>query len=202
MYCPNCGSEERQLGQFCRGCGTDLRIVRASLARPDFLTASTVSAHEQISLAIAEKIRQMESSDDLKGTIEVVLPQIDKFLESPHERRLRRVRAGVITASIGFASLIMAGMFMLADTDFAPLIAPALIVFMVGLGIIINGLAFTVPPSQRSALTEALSHDALDSTKREGHGRLSAQKIMTNELDATPGSVTEHTTYQLKSDNR
>ena len=26
MYCPSCGSEERQLSQFCRACGTDLRV--------------------------------------------------------------------------------------------------------------------------------------------------------------------------------
>ena len=35
MYCPSCGSEERQLSQFCRACGTDLRIVRNSLESPD-----------------------------------------------------------------------------------------------------------------------------------------------------------------------
>jgi len=35
MYCPSCGSEERQLSQFCRACGTELRVVRNSLERPD-----------------------------------------------------------------------------------------------------------------------------------------------------------------------
>jgi hypothetical protein len=54
MYCPSCGSEERQLSQYCRACGTDLRVVRNSLERPDAITASAVSAREQIGLAVAE----------------------------------------------------------------------------------------------------------------------------------------------------
>src|SRR5437764_1387601 len=31
MYCPSCGSEERQASQYCRACGTDLRPVRIGL---------------------------------------------------------------------------------------------------------------------------------------------------------------------------
>jgi hypothetical protein len=56
------------------------------LERPDSITASAVSAREQISQAMAEKIRQMEP-DDLKRVAEDVLPQIEKFLESPEEKR-------------------------------------------------------------------------------------------------------------------
>ena len=95
MYCPSCGSEERQLSQFCRACGTDLRVVRNSLERPDAITASAVSAREQIGLAIADQIRQMRSGKDLEHVAEDVLPSFEKFLESPEERRLRRLRAGV-----------------------------------------------------------------------------------------------------------
>src|SRR6185436_15466573 len=107
MYCPSCGSEERQLSQYCRACGTDLRVVRRGLEQPDSITASAVSAREQISQAMAEKIRQMESSRDLKQVAEDVLPQIEKFLESPEEKRLRRVRAGVITAAAGLGAALL-----------------------------------------------------------------------------------------------
>ncbi len=88
MYCPSCGSEERQRSQFCRACGTDLRAVRTTLETPDAITASAVSAREQISRVMTEKIAQLESADDLKEIAEDVLPQIEKFLESPEERRL------------------------------------------------------------------------------------------------------------------
>ena len=94
MYCPSCGSEERQLSQYCRACGTDLRVVRTSLERPDAITASAVSAREHIGLAIADQIRQMRTGKDLEHIAEDVLPSFEKFLESPEERRLRRLRAG------------------------------------------------------------------------------------------------------------
>src|SRR3982074_2697464 len=102
MYCPSCGSEERQMSQYCRACGTDLRPVRVSLERPDSITASAISAREDIGRAVAEKIREVDDARDLRRVTEDVLPQIEKFLESPEEKRLRRMRDGVITAAVGF----------------------------------------------------------------------------------------------------
>ena len=66
MFCPNCASEERQATQFCRACGTDLRAVRISLERPDSITASAVTAREEIGRAIAQKIRELETARDLE----------------------------------------------------------------------------------------------------------------------------------------
>ena len=107
MFCPSCGSEERQASQYCRACGTDLRPVRVSIERPDSITASAVSAREEIGRAVAEKIREVEDSRDLKRVAEDVLPQIEKFLESYEEKRLRRVRAGVVVAASGFGTGIL-----------------------------------------------------------------------------------------------
>lgn len=107
MFCPSCGSEERQATQFCRACGTDLRAVRVSIERPDSITASAVSAREEIGRAVADKIRESADSRDLKRVAEAVLPKIEKFLESYEEKRLRRMRAGVITASVGLGVSIL-----------------------------------------------------------------------------------------------
>src|SRR6266568_7581929 len=107
MFCPSCGSEERQASQYCRACGTDLRPVRVSIERPDSITASAVSAREEIGRAVAEKIREVEDSRDLKRVAEDVLPQIEKFLESYEEKRLRRVRAGVVVAASGFGFTVL-----------------------------------------------------------------------------------------------
>ena len=82
MFCPGCGSEERQASQYCRACGTDLRPVRLSLERPDSITASAVTAREEIGRAMAEQIRRVQDTRDLKRVAEDVLPQIEKFLES------------------------------------------------------------------------------------------------------------------------
>src|SRR5712664_277848 len=117
MYCPSCGSEERQMSQYCRACGTDLRPVRVSLERPDSITASAVTAREEIGRAVAEQIREVDDARDLQRVAEDVLPQIEKFLESPEEKRLRRMRAGVITASVGVGVCIPA-LLLLAITRF------------------------------------------------------------------------------------
>src|SRR5689334_22522982 len=202
MYCPSCGSEERQLSQFCRACGTDLRVVRNSLERPDAITASAVSAREQIGLAIADQIRQMRSGKDLEHVAEDVLPSFEKFLESPEERRLRRLRAGVITASIGFAFSVAAVLGALADPDFLPFTIPGFVTFMIGLGIIINGLLFTLPRKKLPGDTsDALAQQVLDSAQNRAKYEVPSGR--TNELgpgtNPTLVSITEHTTHHLKT---
>src|SRR5438105_5824034 len=145
MFCPSCGSEERQATQFCRACGTDLRAVRMSLERPDAITASAITAREEIGRAVAEKIREVEDAHDLKQVAEDVLPQIEKFLESPEEKRLRRMRAGVITAASGLgtcivglvlSSIIFGNIGQLLTMGGAGL---GLLIFLVGLGLVLNG---------------------------------------------------------------
>src|ERR1700682_588778 len=117
MFCPSCGSNE-QTSQYCRACGTDLRSVRTSLERPDSITAIAVTAREEIGRAVAEKIREVEGSDDLKQVAEDVLPKIEKFLESPEEKRLRRMRAGVITAASGLGVSIAALLLLMVGSYF------------------------------------------------------------------------------------
>ena len=205
MYCPSCGSEERQLSQFCRACGTDLRIVRNSLENPDAITQSAVSAREHIGMAVADKIRQMSKAKDLEKVAEDVLPHFEKFLESPEERRLRRIRAGVITAAIGFGAslaLFVAAMGM-DKIDLLPFITPFFITFLVGIGIIINGLLFTLPQKQLPGdASDALRQRILDS----GINRAlyePAPASLTNELGPSnkpqPVSITEHTTHHLNT---
>ena len=201
MYCPSCGSEERQLSQFCRACGTDLRVVRNSLERPDAITASAVSAREQMGLAIADQIRQMRTGKDLEHVAEDVLPSFEKFLESPEERRLRRVRAGVITGSIGFAFSIISLVMAMDKGEFF-MILPGFITFMIGIGLVLNGLLFTVPRKKLPGdANDALAQQALDFA--QNRARNEAPAVGTNELG--PGtnpplaSITEHTTHHLKT---
>ena len=204
MYCPSCGSEERQLSQFCRACGTDLRIVRNSLENPDAITQSAISARESIGMAVADKIRQMSSAKDLERVAEDILPPFEKFLESPEEKRLRRIRAGVITAAIGLGATIAAILMTLDDSHFFPFVTPSLITFLVGLGMVINGMMFTVPRKQLPGTADdALSQRMLDAGVTRPAYEAPAPAHLTNELaPATKpqvGSITEHTTHQLKT---
>ena len=201
MYCPSCGSEERQLSQYCRACGTDLRVVRSTLERPDAITASAVSAREQISKAFADRIRELETNSDLKHIAKDVLPELEKFLESPEEKRLRRIRAGVITSTLGLAITIVTLVMALNKQDMWPYLGSGLITLLVGLGIVVNGLLFTIPkktlPGKES---DALSQKIADSNMQADSPQLRA---MTNELSpgAKPAlpSITEQTTHHLGS---
>lgn len=196
MFCPVCGLEERQRNQFCRACGTDLRPVRFALEKPDQITASAVSARDQIGSAVAAKIREIDSARDLKKFAEDVLPEIEKFLESPAEKRLRRLRVGTITSSIGFGVTLMFLLMFSKGADSVFMMGLGLITFFLGLGFILNALLFTVPKKSLSDKSdEAQSQRKLDS----------AIETETNELVLPPKSendiftsVTEETTRSLR----
>lgn len=183
MFCPNCASE--QGGQYCRSCGADLRPIRAAMENPDAITASAISARDEIGRAVADKIREMKSAKDLSKVMEKVLPDIAAFLETPEEKRLRRIRAGVITAAIGLGAAI--GFFMISlATNNQGLLFPAgvgLTTFLIGLGFMLNGWLFTVP--QKQALDQA------------GEPFSATESLPTAPERLFTSSVIEHTTHQL-----
>ena len=203
MFCPGCGSEERQASQFCRACGTDLRAVRVGLERPDSITASAVSAREEIGRAVAEKIRDVEDTRDLKRVAEDVLPQIEKFLESPEEKRLRRMRAGILVSSIGFGAtilmLLMASVAQSNDVEgFVGGAGLGVVTFCIGLGLLLNALLFTRPRrGVEDHSADARSQNLLDA----GYTPPQLRSQTTSNLSQPAGSVTEHTTLHLKSDH-
>lgn len=199
MYCPTCGSEERQLSQYCRACGTDLRAVRVGLERPDAITASAVSARDEVGRAVAAKIMELQSADDLKKVAEEVLPEIEKFLESPHERRLRRMRAGVITAVVGLGSAIFFLLMSQKDESIFFMVAAGVTVFFIGLGIVINGLLFTIPRNELSNASPAA--DLHTQTLPDNAPARTALKGELNTAQPlSPPSVTENTTQHLPAD--
>src|SRR5690242_6525742 len=170
MFCPGCGSEERQASQYCRACGTDLRAVRVSLERPDSITASAATAREEIGRAVAQQIRQVEDTRDLKRVAEDVLPQIEKFLESPEEKRLRRMRVGTIISTIGLgatiAMLLMSLAAQSADKEgFIMASGLGVVTFFIGLGFLINAFFFTRPQtSVGDHSAEAQAQMAIDAS--------------------------------------
>ena len=180
MFCPTCGSEERQASQYCRACGVDLRAVRVSLERPDSITASAVSARDEIGRAIGDRIRAVKDAAELKVVAETVLPEVEKFLESPEEKRLRRVRAGTIISATGLGAgtlgLILSAALSGPDIEAAFWIGGlGITAFTLGLGFIVNGLLFTKPrkalddraPDASMAIcsTQPISHRKLDQMK-------------------------------------
>lgn len=202
------------MSQYCRACGTDLRPVRTSLERPDSITASAVSAREEIGRAVAQKIREVEDAHDLKRVAEDVLPQIEKFLESYEEKRLRRMRAGVVTAASGagacvvglvLASIIYGNVGQLLTMGGAGL---GFLIFLVGLGLMLNGVLFTRPrKGVEDHSPDADLQNQLDAgyappqLGSSGEAPLSFRSQTTSNLTQAAGSsVTEHTTHHLKTE--
>ena len=180
--------------------------MRRGLERPDTITASAVSAREEITRVMAEKIREMEGSRELKQVAEDVLPQLEKFLESPEEKRLRRVRAGVVIAAAGLGSALLIFLISLNDHDLIPFISLGIIAFLIGLGLVINGLAFTIPRKTIADRSEeAKAQKELEARAQSAYAanQLSAGSQRTNDLQgsderiANQPSVTEHTTHHL-----
>ncbi|HTH50609.1 MAG TPA: DUF6249 domain-containing protein, partial [Pyrinomonadaceae bacterium] len=96
-------------------------------------------------------IRELNSAKDLKKIAEDVLPELEKFLESPAEKRLRRVRKGVVISGIGLGAGL--GFLALALATRNPesvfLMAVGMIVFFVGIAFIVNGYLHTVPKGEK-----------------------------------------------------
>jgi len=195
MFCPVCGVEEREPTQFCRACGSDLRSVRVAVAEPDSVTASAASAREDIGRAIADRIRAARTAEELAVVADEVLPEVEKFLESPAEKRLRRIRTGTILSCIGMGTAIGITIVstMMPDEDVIFLAALGLVCFFIGLAFVINGVFLTVSDSKNEEV------GSLGGLRPAG----AADMTGPNELEAPAArdlfsSVTEGTTRHLK----
>ena len=206
MFCPNCGSEERQASQYCRACGVDMRAVRLSVERPDSITASAVSARDEIGRAVADRIRSVKDAVELKIIADSVLPQVEKFLESPEEKRLRRVRVGTIISATGLGAgtlgLIMSAVVTGPDIEAALWIGGlGVTAFTLGIGFIVNGLLFTKPRKMLDKTSlDANMANLLDAGYQPPASISDGRTPTTSNLKAAGSSVTEHTTLNLKKD--
>jgi len=199
MFCPQCGIEELQVNQFCRACGIDLRRVRLAVAAPDSITASAVSARDEIGRAVAAKIRETRSAEELSVVTEEVLPEIEKFLESPEEKRLRRMRNGTIISGVGIGAAIGVSLmsFFMQEDDLMFLAVLGFVAFFVGLAFILNGVLLTV---SRATLPDRTA-DA-DSQREIDAAYEMPKKLGTPAAADLFQSVTEHTTRQLQQEKR
>jgi hypothetical protein len=177
----------------------DLRAVRAGLERPDAVTNSAAKARDEIGRAIASKIRELEGSGELKEVAEDVLPKIEQFLESAEEKRLRRMRTGVITSSAGLGAMLMFLIVAMVTGKEGIMVAfgAATVAFIIGLGIIINGKLLTVQRGQVSPRQpETLPQSSPDQLPEIA----SAKPVELHPALLPPPSVVEHTTHKLSTE--
>ena len=201
MFCPGCGLSEERTVQFCRSCGTDLGMVRDTLAQPDTAGNSIALAREEIARAVAARIQTGEW-----WHLGAMVPEVEKLFESPQERRLRllrkeeaarlrRVRAGVITAASGLGLMLFFAVLSIGKPDLLLLAGPALVVLLIGLGIMLNGLLFTVKKQ-----ANALSGEQVQDPASLSGGILAGALNPTARPSFLPSSVTDQTTRHLSSE--
>ena len=202
MYCPSCGTEERNRSQFCRTCGAELRAVRTAIEQPDAITASAISAREEIARVIADKISELDSADDLRHATEDILPAVERYLHSPEERRLRNeekrlelIRGGFIAAIVGLGLVLFFLLVSWVTDTKEVLIASGAggLVCLIGFAVFASGMLFGVS-SEKPALPKKITNPL---AKKEIAAAPQQADITPAQHPGAP-SVTEGTTRHLK----
>jgi hypothetical protein len=197
MFCPSCGVEERGRARFCRGCGAELQSVRLAVERPDAVTNAAVTARDEIGRVLAAKLKEIEGGKDFRRVVEDSLPVIQKFLESPEEKRLRQIGEGVTTASVGLGialfGMVLSAVVHQAETAGLLVVGAAALVILIGIGIAVSGWLFTVPRKMVAPLERTV-----------GDVQVNSGPVTSPSLDSktVPPSITEGTTYELQPIDR
>jgi len=130
MYCPSCGIEASDQTKYCTKCGVNLRRVKGVLGKGG---AVVKQGDDLEQFLLGERKARGEA----------------RKKKTPEEKRLEELKAGVITSSVGFGLMVFLNLLFdaIASTIEGPegnilrsLWAVGLIPFMIGLGIIFNGL--------------------------------------------------------------
>ncbi|HYV04628.1 MAG TPA: hypothetical protein VFB82_08590 [Blastocatellia bacterium] len=185
MFCPQCGSTQSDDVKFCKSCGGNLFAVRQAIA-----TRETGGKFDWSKTWVAEMMLSKEERDRQRGI-------------TPELRSHREIKAGVITASVGVGLGIFLFVFMQGiiasgniETGAAAILSRLWIVgvipFLVGLGLLINGL-FVKGSGQALAKPNAFEKNAQPAALPVGD---------TSEFTPSPSSVTEHTTRQLRDSDQ
>jgi len=130
MYCPSCGIEASDQTKYCTKCGVNLRRVKGVLGKG----GATVRKGDDWEPYWLEE-RKARSEARKKKT--------------PEEKRLEEIKGGVITSSVGFGLMVFLNFLFdaIASTVNGPeanilrsLWAVGVLPFMIGMGVIFNGL--------------------------------------------------------------
>ena len=130
MYCPSCGTEVSDQTKYCTKCGVNLRRVKGVLGKGG---ASVNKGDDWEPFWLEERRARNEA----------------RKKKTPEVKRLEEIKAGVITSSVGFGLMVFLSLLFsaIASTMEGPagnilrsLWAVGLIPFLIGLGILFNGL--------------------------------------------------------------
>jgi hypothetical protein len=174
MYCPKCGTASPDDRKFCKSCGTNLTVISDLLTRG----ASPGGLQQNMPRSLIEAIFGREEEPP------------------PEQKRLNDIRGGVIASMVGIGVSIFLFFLMNAVAEqvrgneamiIRSIWLAGLIPFLIGIGLIINGIFFWKPFG-----------------KQRGRPTLESgeQVPLLNDVRAAmltrPPSVTEQTTTKLE----
>src|SRR6266542_1515494 len=145
MYCPSCGTEVSDQTKYCTKCGVNLRRVRGVLGKG----GATVRKGDECEPAWVEDQRAKKEGRRKAWVEDQRAKKEARRKKTPEEKRLEEIKAGVITSSVGFGLMVFLSLLFdaIASTVDGPasnilrtLWVVGLIPFMIGLGVLFNGL--------------------------------------------------------------
>jgi hypothetical protein len=178
--------------KFCKSCGANLFAVRQAVTtRPP--ASETGGKFDWSKTWVAEMMLSESEREKRKEEIER-----QRGMSPGQTRSQKEIKGGVITASVGIGLMIFLSIFMQGiilsgvDHEAVPILSrlwvAGVIPFVVGVGLLINGL-FVKGPRHGDATPAALKteHQAVSLSPGDPPG-----------FNQAPSSVTEHTTRELR----
>jgi hypothetical protein len=193
MFCPKCGTSQNEALRFCNLCGANLYAVRQVVdtreTNEKFDWSKTWVA--EMFLSEGERKKRAAELDLQRGVTADV-------------RRLKEIKAGVITSSVGiavtiFLYVLMKGIILGGDVSpgdaaiLSRIWIAGIIPFMVGVGLMINGIFISKRLVEIAGKAEPVIPDPIE---REFERR-SLRASDTTEFPSPRFGVTEGTTKHL-----
>jgi hypothetical protein len=134
MYCPSCGTEASDQTKYCTKCGVNLRRVRGVLGKGG---ATVRKGDDREPAWVKDQRAKKEARREARRK------------KAPEEKRLEEIKAGVISISVGFGLMVFLSFLFdaiastvdgTASNILRTLWVVGLIPFMIGLGVLFNGL--------------------------------------------------------------
>ncbi|HYL98331.1 MAG TPA: zinc ribbon domain-containing protein [Blastocatellia bacterium] len=196
MFCPFCGSEDKQSSQFCRKCGADLRPTLNAIRNSD---SQQSSGRDELYRAVADKIREAPSAGELAAIADRVIPKLERLMEPPEKARERQILAGItaLFGGLGFIAFYVVHQHFYRYTEPGLqniLLAAAFIGLMVGLGHLLYAVFSSHSNLLESGATQRLDAEALK--------KLVQDKQALPLSEGPQFSVTESTTQELEVSGR
>lgn len=191
MFCPKCGASQSEALKFCNLCGANLYAVRQVVD-----TRETSDKFDWSKTWVAEMF--LSESEQKKRRAELDLQRG----VTPELRRLNEIKAGVISSSVGiavtiFLYVLMKGIVLGGDVSpgaaeiLSRIWVAGIIPFMVGVGLMINGVFVSKKRNQIDR--NADMPDRIDRDFERG----SLRPADTTEFSPPQFGVTEGTTKHL-----